>query len=179
MMTRALHLIAGAALLALLAGCATPAAVSNMSVYTSQRTAPTSLKNAISVADVTGGRETNPLWVSQVSSEAFRSALEDSLANAGIFERVLSASKYRLTANLNQLEQPAFGIDMTVTSTIKYTVVDTRTGKDVYSRLIRAPFTAGFSDSPLGATRVRIATEGAIKMNIEMLINDLLMMKTD
>ena len=31
----------------------------------------------------------------------------------------------------------------------------------------------------MGATRVRIATEGSIKKNIEMLINDLLMMKTD
>ena len=157
-MSRRLNLIASTVLLALLAGCASPAAVSNMSVYTSQRTAPSALKNAIAVADVTGGRETNPLWVSQVSSEAFRSALEDSLANAGIFERVLSASKYRLIANLNQLEQPAFGIDMTVTSAIRYTVVDTKTGKDVYARLIRAPFTAGFSDSPFGTTRVRIAT---------------------
>lgn len=178
-MTRAFNLIVSTVLLALLTGCATPAAVSNMSVFTSQRTAPADLKNAIAVADVTGGRETNPMWISQVSSADFRSALEDSLANAGIFERVLSTSKYRLIANLNQLEQPAFGIDMTVTSTIKYTVVDTKTGKDVYSRLIRAPFTAGFSDSPLGSTRVRIATEGSIKKNIEMLINDLLMMKTD
>lgn len=178
-MSRALHLIASTALLALLAGCATPAAVSNMSVYTTQRIVPIALKNAIAVADVRGGRETNPLWASQVSSEAFRSALEDSLANAGVFERILSASKYRLTADLVQLEQPAFGIDMTVTSSIKYTVVDIKTGKDVYSRLIRAPFTAGFSDSPLGATRVRIATEGSIKKNIELLINDLLMMKTD
>ena len=178
-MTRTLYLIVSTVLLSLLAGCATPAAVSNMSVYTTQRTAPAALKNAIAVANVTGGRETNPLWVSQVSSEAFRSALEDSLANVGVFERVLSASKYRLTADLNQLEQPAFGIDMTVTSSIKYTVVDTKTGKDVYSRLIRAPFTAGFSDSPLGATRVRIATEGSIKKNIELLIHDLLMMKID
>lgn len=178
-MTRAFNLIVSTVFLALLAGCATPAAVSNMSVYTSHRTAPPALKNAIAVADVTGGRETNPMWISQVSSEAFRSALEDSLANAGVFERVLSASKYRLIANLNQLEQPAFGIDMTVTSTINYTIVETKTGKDVYTRLIRAPFTAGFSDSPLGATRVRIATEGSIKKNIEMLINDLLVMKTD
>ena len=179
MTTRILQLIASAAMLILLAGCAAPAAVSNMSVYTAHRTAPASLQSAIAVADVTGGRETNPLWVSQVSSEAFRSALEDSLANAGVFQRTLSASKYRLTASLGQLEQPAFGIDMTVTSSIRYTVVDTKTGKDVYSRLIRAPFTAGFSDSPLGTTRVRIATEGSIKKNIELLINDLLMMKTD
>lgn len=178
-MTRVPHLIASTLLLVLLAGCATPAAVSNMSVYTTQRIAPVALKNTIAVADVTGGRETNPLWVSQVSSAAFRSALEDSLANAGVFERVLSASKYRLTADLNALEQPAFGIDMTVTSTIKYTVIDTKNGKEVYSRLVRAPFTAGFSDSPLGATRVRIATEGSVKKNIELLINDLLMMKTD
>ena len=179
MTTRIPHLIASTVLLALLTGCATPAAVSNMSVYTTQRTAPAALKKTIAVADVTGGRETNPLWISQVSSQAFRSALEDSLANAGVFEQVLSASKYRLTADLNQLEQPAFGIDMTVTSSIKYTVVDTKTGKNVYSRLISAPFTAGFSDSPLGATRVRIATEGSIKKNIELLINDLLIMKTD
>lgn len=179
MMSRTLYLIASTGLLALLAGCATPAAVSNMSVYATQRTAPAALKNAIAVADVDGGRETNPLWVSQVSSESFRSALEDSLANAGVFERALSASKYRLTASLNQLEQPAFGFDMTVTSSVKYTLVDTKTGKDVYSRLIRAPFTAGFSDSPLGSTRVRIATEGSIKKNIELLINDLLMMNMD
>ena len=84
------HLVASTVLLALLAGCATPAAVSNMSVYTTQRTAPAALKNAIAVADVTGGRETNPLWVSQVGSDAFPRALEDSLANAGGFGRVLS-----------------------------------------------------------------------------------------
>lgn len=178
-MIRLLQLFIGTVFVALLAGCATPAAVSNMSVYTTQRPAPAALKNSIAVADVTGGRETNPLWISQVSSEAFRSALEDSLSNAGVFERVLSASKYRLTADLNQLEQPAFGLDMTVTSSVKYTLVETKSGKQVYSRLVRAPFTAGFSDSPLGATRVRIASEGSIKKNIELLINDLLLLKTD
>ena len=58
MMNKIPHLIASTLLLALLAGCATPAAVSNMSVYSTQHTAPAALKNAIAVADVTGGKET-------------------------------------------------------------------------------------------------------------------------
>ena len=103
---------------AILAGCATPAAVEQMAVTLPVTQTNLTLKNSVSVADVTGGRDTNPMWTSQVSSDGFRRALEQSLENAGMFNKVVAGSRYQLTADLSRLDQPFMGFDMTVTSTV-------------------------------------------------------------
>ena len=41
-----------------------------------------SLQSSVSVIDVTGGKDTNPMWTYQVGSSDFRSALERSLQNS-------------------------------------------------------------------------------------------------
>ena len=157
----------------LIGGCAAPARHDQMSVFTSvQRTNP-ALKGTVAVADVTGGKDTNPAWKSEVSSDAFRRALELSLENAGLLSKILAGSKYRLTADLIKLDQPFAGIDMTVTSTVRYSLVDAKSLKEVYGRTTQISFTAKFSDSLLGAERLRIANEGAVKENIKLLLADL------
>ena len=55
------------------------------------------LKNSVGVAEVTGGRETNAMWTSQVSSDAFKRAIEQSLENAGMFSKIVAGGKYQLT----------------------------------------------------------------------------------
>ncbi|MDH4391196.1 MAG: hypothetical protein QE285_07200 [Aquabacterium sp.] len=160
-----------------LAGCATPAAVERMAVALPITQTNPVLKNGVGVADVTGGKETNPMWTSQVSSDGFRRALEQSLENAGMFSKIVAGSKYQLTADLTRLDQPMMGFDMTVTSTVRYSLIETQSRKDVYSRVIQIGHTASVSDAFIGAERLKLASEGAIKANIQAFINDLVVLK--
>ena len=127
------------------------------------------------VRDVTGGRETNPLWTSQVSTEGFRRAIEDSLRNSGLLG--IGSGKYRLTADLLKLDQPVFGASLTVTSSVRYSLVDVATGKEIYGREITVPFTAAFGAAVLAAERLRMANEGAIRENIKALLTDLFVLR--
>lgn len=165
------------ALVILLAGCANPARVDQMTASGGlSRTVPkdSPLKGSIGVKDVTGGRETNPMWVSSVSSADFGQALEDSLRTAGLLNPVPSSGRFQLTADLVRLDQPMFGFDMTVTATVRYSVVERSTGKEIYARVIPTPFTATVNDAFVGATRLKLASEGTIKKNIEALIDELI-----
>lgn len=159
----------------LLGGCATPAAIDQMASKQSpllvQPQSP-ALKRSVVVRDVTGGRETNPLWTSQVSSDAFRRALEDSLRTGGVLGGG-SGTRFSLVADLVRLEQPLFGASMTVSSQVRYSLVEAASGKEVYGRVIDASYTAAWSAAFLGSERLRIATEGAVRENIEALMKDL------
>ncbi len=160
-----------------LAGCATPAAVEQMAVSLPIIQTNPALKNSIGVAEVTGGRDTNPMWTSQVSSDSFRRALEQSLESAGMFNKIVAGSKYQLTADLTRLDQPMMGFDMTVSSTVRYSLIETKTRKEVYARVIQIGYTAKMSDAFMGAQRLKLANEGAIKANIGSFINDLVALK--
>ena len=161
----------------ILGGCATPAAVEQMAVSLPTTQSNPALKNSVGVLEVTGGRETNAMWTSQVSSDAFRRALEQSLQNAGMFSKIASGGRYQLTADLTRLDQPLMGFDMTVTSTVRYSLVDNQTRKEVYTRVIQARHTATVSDAFVGSQRLKLANEGSVQANIKSFINDLLVLK--
>jgi hypothetical protein len=178
--------LVGPALLAftaLLAGCATPARIERMQVDPSlaARTtaAQSELKDNVAVKEVTGGQETNPMWMSNVSSSDFERALEASLRNAGLLSPNRQGSKYTLTAHMLKLEQPYFGASMTVTATVQYMLVERTSGKEVLSRTLATPFTADFSSALFGAERLKLANEGAARANIQQLIDALIAWRPD
>ncbi len=88
-----------------LSGCASPARIERMTASVSAYTGAGDLKGAVALADVTGGRDTNPIWTSQVSSDAFRRALDNSLQLAGLQNHMLAGKKFQLKAELLRLEQ--------------------------------------------------------------------------
>lgn len=161
-------------LVAFVSGCASPARVEQMTVagQPSQRIAATPLRNNLAVRDVTGGKETNPMWKSNIGSGEFEQALEGSLRAVGLLAP-RQAGNYMLTAHLEGVDQPFIGINMTVTATVRYTVTERASGKDVFSKAIAVPYTATFGDSPLGVERLRLANEGAVRENISQLIDEL------
>lgn len=165
----------------LIAGCATPARVEQMQVNTSlaQRTAAGSspLRDNVAIRDVTGGKETNPMWVSNVSSADFERALEASLRDVGIWSSNRQAGRYQLVAHLEKIDQPFGGFDMTVTTTVRYTLVERASNRTVLERVVVAPYTAVFSAAFAGSERLKIANEGAIRGNIQQLITALLEFK--
>jgi hypothetical protein len=165
----------------LVAGCATPARIEQMKVDAplAARVAASNsaLKEKVALKDVTGGRETNPMWVSSVGSAEFERALEQSLQEVGLLALNRQASPFHLTAHLLKLDQPLMGASMTVTATVQYSLVERTTGKEVFSRTLSTPYTAAWNASFLGAERLKLANEGAIRENIKQLIETLIPMK--
>src|SRR4051794_9664818 len=93
------------AILLAVSGCATGARPDAMTVGATPETtvaAASPLHDAIAIGTVTGGGQTNPALMSNVSAESFRGALEQSLA-----ARAMLASgpgRYTLTAELLSIE---------------------------------------------------------------------------
>lgn len=164
-----------------LGGCATPARVDQMQTSSTlaARTAVANspMKETIAIKDVTGGKETNPMWVSNVSSADFSRALEASLKDAGLLSPNNQGSRYMLVAHLQKLDQPLFGASMTVTATVQYSLIERTSNKEVLARTVSMPYTAAWNDAFLGAERLKLANEGAIRVNIQQLIETLLAAK--
>lgn len=165
-------------LVALVSGCASPARTDQMSVagQPSQRIAETHLRNNLAIRDVTGGKETNPMWKSNIGSSEFEQALEISLRAVGLLAD-RQAGLYMLTAHLESVDQPIMGLDMTVTASVSYVVSERATGKNVFKRTFVVPYTASFGDAFMGIERLRLANEGAIRANITQLIDELFRLK--
>jgi hypothetical protein len=97
---RKIFLVAFASLFAILTGCATPASHTAMTVNKEdiQLKQSTLLKGQMNVSRVAGGKETNPLWTSQVDNQGFKTALEQSLILAGYKAQNPNTAKYQVDA---------------------------------------------------------------------------------
>jgi len=157
-----------------LSGCASNAGIDQMAYdgATTKTMKMASLKNNISVSNVNGGSETNPLLASQINNENFKSALEKSLQHADLYHN-LNGEKYQLNASLVKLDRPFIGLDLTVNCKVHYTLRDLKLKKTIYDKDISSSYTATFSDAALAITRLKMANEGAAKANIKKLIEDL------
>ena len=166
------HLLAIAALAALVAGCASSADPKAMivSVQPAAKPFPVPLQHAMCVRTVTGGEATNPMWVSKVDNDGFKAALSTSLDNAGL--SAASGCQFPIDANLLGLSQPAIGFDMTVTSHVNYKVYGP-TNEPLLLETVDAPYTAKLSDAFLGVERLKLANEGSIRTSIETLLGKL------
>ena len=171
---RSARLLAVLAALTLITACASPARIDGMVAgYHGQQAPSTSfLRDALVVQQVSGGRETNPMWTSQVDSASFRIALERSLNQAGLLSDGRMES-YWLSAELQWLEQPLLGASFTVKASVRYELISAMTEQPVYERIIQTAYTARFGDALIGTERMKLANEGAIRLNIEQLIADL------
>lgn len=166
-----LRLLLASALIALCAGCASPAQISGMSVAADQAMATghnSSLQHNVQVSEVNGGDKTNPLWTSEIEGSDFGTALKQSLANANLLGDV--SAPYLLRANLLRVDQPIIGFSFEVTSEVEYTLVESRTSNVLWREIIRTPFTAGMGDSLIGIKRLRLANEGSARANITALL---------
>lgn len=152
----------------LLGACATGARIDAMTASPSSMApiAPSSPGfGAISLGTVTGGRETNPFGRSQVSDEDFRAALAQSLAASRL--TAAGAGRYRLDAELVELDQPLIGLDITVTARVRYTLTPANGGAPRFDQMVETPYTAAFGEDVYGVERFRLADEGAMRANIE------------
>jgi hypothetical protein len=174
-----LRTTASAALTVLvLAGCASPASQVGMTTseppVSSSLNIPNELKGQLAVRDVIGGKETNPLWLSSISSADFQSALEASLRNFGLGPTAPQTGRYQVAAALKSVDQPLIGLNLTVIATVHYDLIERSTNKSAWATTITRSHTAQFSESLFAVQRLRFANEGAARANIEAFIEELL-----
>lgn len=161
-------------LLTALSGCASGASSHNMTASLQPNSAikpGSALYQSIGIAAVSGGQETNPLLMSQVDNGAFKEALEGSLLQNSL--HAVGVEKYTVSAEIVALDQPYVGLDMSVTSKVRYKVARISDKAVVFDKVLTATHTATFGDSPLGVERLRLANEGAIKKNIASFIDEM------
>lgn len=130
------------------------------------------LRSAFTVGVVSGGKETSPLWKSNVSSDDFAEALRQSLAAAALLAP--ADGKYVVDAELVEVDQPALGgFNMSVTSTVKYKVTEVATSTVILETPVTNKYTAKMGDALVGVQRLRLANEGSMKGNISQFIETL------
>ncbi len=158
-----------------LAGCATPATIEGMTLGAAVAAPPASfpLKEKVAIGSISGGSGTNPLWVSKVSNDDFRGALEGSLRQGALLAPADSQALYTLNSVMLELDQPLVGFDMKVTSAVRYELRSKTGGELLWEDTIKAGYTATTSDAFLGVERLRLANEGAIRENLKHLIERL------
>lgn len=160
-----------------LSACASPAEMQNMVVARQPAVTAepnSSFKNALTIARVDGGEATNPLWTSEVGGAEFQGALKASLEKNDLLAKSQGASRFDLFASLGSVNQPLFGLDLTVGSTVIYRVVERDTQLDWFSDSVIGSYTATFSDAPIAIQRLRLANEGSIRENIKEFIKQLI-----
>ncbi len=159
--------ILGMALLTgLLGGCASPATPAGIVPTTFDVTA----RHAASVSvAVTGGRSTGDLDAPQISNEAFAEALTGAIERSGVFSSVADGSRadYRLAVQIFRVQPPLMGFAMRANMEVGWTLLKTATNKMLWQQSIASDFTATTSDAIVGATRSRMAVEGAARENIK------------
>jgi hypothetical protein len=162
-------------LLATLAACASPAQKSAMIVEVTPDTVidkESPLLNAVKITKVSGGESTNPAWTSEIGNPEFEGALRDSLANHAMLAK--SAGRFALTAQIISVDQPLFGASLTVTSKVKYTVIEKSSGKVIFEKEFTTPYTASFSDAFMAVERLRLANEGTVRENVTIFLRELI-----
>lgn len=136
---------------------------------------PDRMKGQILLSPVTGGQATGSMWGSKISNQALFEAIEGSLRAIGALAIRPGTGDFQMEAQLVELEQPILGVNTRVAVTIAYTVVEKRTGTIVYQRRLRSAYVAEFTASMVNPNdRLRLATEGAVRSNINLMLRDLI-----
>lgn len=159
----------------LLCACASGAEFQNMAYKEATGlTFDEALKQNVVVSSVDGGKGTNPLWTSEISSEAFREALALSLSSQGLLSE---DGPYSLRVTLAEVDQPFLGTSYEVTTYVRYVLMDTPANRVVFEEMIVAPYTATLGDALVGTKRLRLANEGSARSNIEAFLEKLSLLK--
>src|SRR5438094_6517729 len=115
------------------------------------------------------GKEAKAKWTSQISSEAFREAVAQSLQKSGLFAAVLKTSDadYELQVSYVNGDEPAFGFNMTVDLVTRWILTKKSGGQPLFQENVSSTYTAKMGDAFAGGTRLRLANEGVARENIK------------
>lgn len=154
---------------ALVSGCASPVKPGAMAPvdYKPEKIQPYS----VSVA-VDDGQKASAF---QVSNESLQKAIEETILRTQAFKQLLKGkdADYELSATVVTLNQPGMGFSFTVKTDIAWSLKKISDDTLVWRKLINSEHTAGAGEAFVGTVRLRMATEGAVKNNIETALKEI------
>lgn len=118
---------------------------------------------SIAIGETKGGQETNPLGSPKISNADFSAALTSAFGGWGL----TGGARYRLNAEITDLDQPAFSHNTTVGLTVRYVLTDSVSAAPAFDRSITSSFTVKHSVASQGSKRAHLANEGAASANIQ------------
>ncbi|MCO4780424.1 MAG: hypothetical protein KC471_08550 [Flavobacteriaceae bacterium] len=157
-------------------GCASGAKKENMAFHGDQKEYSAELQKNLRLGEVSGGEKTNPAWTSEIDNEAFSGAVKESLKSQGLYS---DNGEYRLEVNMIKVYQPLFGLDLKVTTHVRYILTNVNSGAVVFDDTVIAAHTAGVGDAFIAIKRLRLANEGSARKNIEGLLKKLLELRIE
>jgi hypothetical protein len=167
---KSIELLVMAGMATLLVGCASAAKMESMAYVgpnAQQKVYDDDLRQEVSMGPVSGGSETSAAWTSEIGSEEFSGAVRTTLQEQGLLS---DNGKFRLTVMLVRVDQPLAGLNMTVTTEVRYILRESASGEAVLDETVVASHTATVGDAFAGVKRLRLANEGSARKNIERLL---------
>jgi hypothetical protein len=149
-----------------LGGCATP--VTHEAMIPQNLGAVVHHPQSVAVI-VTGGSETSAAGKSQISNTELQQGVIAAINQSKVFARTVQGQNgdYILNVTMVSLDQPNFGFSFTVGAEMGWSLTKANTGAVVWRESIKSQHTAGATDAFSGVARLKLATEGAVRDNIQ------------
>jgi len=160
-------------LVLVLAGCSSgPTASSMVASYRGQSNITE--ESILAIDEVTGGKETNPMFGSSIDNESFREALHMSLKNSNLYRHVIDKGPgdYKLGAQILS-QEVKYGINTTATLMVRYELYSEKEKKVIWTENIFSQHEALFEETFSGGKRAQLANEGVVKKNLTELLKQL------
>jgi hypothetical protein len=155
------------------AGCAARASRMIPSSYDLKNKYPYTVK-----VEVVGGRETHPLWTSQISDSAFTEALSSAIVQSGVFAAAVEDKKadYLLDVTILHYDQPVIGpkigMYFDVNIVTRWELSKAGEYKRVWMDTVSTAYKTKLGEAILEG-RLRKANEGVVRENIKEAIRRL------
>lgn len=138
--------------------------------YVAEKIQPYSVK-----IHVSGGEETSSLGRSNISDPALKEAIETAISKTRAFKQLIKMgdADFELSASIVTVNQPIMGGSFTVKTDLAWVLTKQQGNKVVWRKLIRSEHTISVGEAFAGAVRLRLATEGAVRNNIEKALKEI------
>lgn len=163
----------GCSYLLFFAGCAARASRMIPSSYDLTNKHPCTVK-----VEVVGGRETHPLWTSQISDSAFTEALRRAILKSGVFVAAVKDERpdYLLDVTILHYDQPVIGpkigMGFDVNMVTRWELSKAGEYKRVWMDTVSTTYKTKLCEAILEG-RLRKANEGVVRENIKEAIRRL------
>ena len=141
-------------LLSLISSCST----TSTNMYVSDVQNYSSINESVNVS-VIGGKE------GRLDASSYQSALVDALVKSGLVDSI-GNSTLDLNVQILSLNEPMFGGDFTVTIRSLW-ILKSKDCQEALRKQISSEYTVKLTDNLLGAARLNMASEGAVRQNIK------------
>lgn len=103
-----------------------------------------------------------------LTTTEFAEAIKTSISQSGLFARIAAdAADYDLAVEIVRVDLPLMGFSMTVSMEATWRLMRRGDSNPVWQKAVMSTFTAKAGEAFVGATRVRLANEGAARNNIK------------